>query len=279
MIRRALAPVAALTIALAACSSGGDDSGDGGASPATPTTTAGRVATTPSTAPLPVEARPTTARGAVEAFLVAEVNRDVDASRALLTAPLQRAYTPNEWLQLQADLPTYLGFSVRSEQALADGSTEITVDAVLRSHLDEIVGLVPARAATTLTAVPEGAEWRVDLARTRSTPMLPPEADAAGAVATWVTERQACREPAEYRSLVGAPALADALCGATGEVRTDAAVPLTTLADATPVLNAFGADAATWARVVSIESPSRLAVVVAPVDDRWLVVGVTAPPS
>ena len=166
---------------------------------------------------------------------------------------------------------------MRSEQPLADGSgTEVTVDAALRSQLDSIVGLVPARASATLTAVPEGQQWRVDLARTRFTPLLPPEADAAGAVATWVQARQACQAPAEYRSLVGAPALADQLCGATGDVRTGAPGPLTELSDASPVLNAFGADAASWARVVLVEAPERLAVVVAPVDDRWLVVGVTS---
>jgi hypothetical protein len=277
MNRRGLLPLAGLVIALGACSSGGGR--DTGAADATPAAAPAVTAPTtpPTTGPLPVDARPTTARGAVEAFLVAEVHRDAPASYALLSTPQQRAYSANEWLHAQADLPRYLGFTVRSEQPLADASgTEVTVDAVLQSHLDEIVGLVPARATTTLTAVPEGSEWRVDLARTRSTPVLPPDADAAGAVGTWVSARQACQAPSEYSSLVGAPALADALCGAKGAVRTDPAQPLTTLADATPVLNAFGADAATWARVVDVEAPSRLAVVVAPVDDRWLVVGVTS---
>jgi len=284
MNRRALLPLAGLVFAVAACSSGRGD-GDAGradatattaASPAAPTATVPPV--TPVTAPLPADARPTTARGAVEAFLVAEVHGDAPASYALLSAPERRAYSANEWLHAQADLPRYLGFTVRAEQPLADGSgTEVTVDAVLQSQLDEVVGLVPARATTTLTAVPEGAEWRVALSRTRAMPVLPPDADATGAVSTWVQARQACQpDPTgEYRSLVGAPALADALCGAKGTVRADAAQPLSGLADASPVLNAFGADAATWARVVDVESPARLAVVVAPVDDRWLIVGVT----
>jgi hypothetical protein len=277
MIRWALTPLAALTIGLVACSSGGDGGGTAGAPTDAlidaPTPTTG---TADAAAPLPVDARPTTARGAVEAFLVAEVQGDTDAAHALLSAPLRQAYTANGWLHAQADLPQYLGFTVRSEQPLADGATEVTVDAALRSHLDEIVGLVPARASTTLTAVPEDGEWRVDLTRTRSMPLLPPDADAAAAVGAWAQERQACRPATEYRSLVGAPALADGLCGVEGDVRTDAARPLTSLGDASPVLNAFGADAATWARVVTVEAPERLAVVVAPVDDRWLVVGIAA---
>jgi hypothetical protein len=292
MIRRALLPLAglvALTIALTACSSGGDTGGSGSAdadagagaaapaAPAAPPATATPSPTPTTSASLPVDARPTTARGAVEAFLVADVRGDTDASYALLSTPQQQAYSANEWVHAQADRPHYLGFTVQSEQPLAAGGTEVTVTAVLQSQLDEIVGLVPARASATLTAVPEGAEWRIDLSRTRMTPLLPPDADAPGAVAAWVQARQACQPgTGEYRSLVGAPALADALCGAQGEVRTDAAQPLTELGDASPVLNAFGADAATWARVVDVEAPSRLAVVVAPVDDRWLVVGVTS---
>jgi hypothetical protein len=296
MIRRAplalAVPLVALTIALAGCSSGGGGTGAGtadataaaaAAAPGGTATVAGSPASGPpmsgptTTGPLPVDARPTTARGAVEAFLVAAVRGDADASYALLSPPQQQAYSANEWLHAQADLPRYLGFTVHSEQPLADASgTEVTVTAVLQSQLDEIVGLVPARATSTLTAVPVDAEWRVDLSRTRTTPLLPPDADAPSAVRTWVAERQECRAPAEYRSLVGAPALADALCGAQGDVRTAEARPLSELGDAAPVLNAFGADAATWARVVDVEAPSRLAVVVAPVDDRWLVVGVTS---
>jgi hypothetical protein len=61
---------------------------------------------------------------------------------------------------------------------------------------------------------------------------------------------------------------------ATGAVRT-----LDALADPSPVLNAFGPDAAAWARVVDVRRPAPLQVVVAPVDDKWLVVGVTRPPA
>jgi hypothetical protein len=288
MIRSALrlaTPLAGLVIALAACSSGGDDQGADatgvGTTPMTAAASAPTASPTPATpttsAALPLDARPTTARGAVEAFLVAQVRGDAEASRALLSAPLRQAYSANEWVHAQADLPRYLGFTVTSEQPRVDGSgTEVLVDATLRSQLDEIVGLVPAHARVTWTAVPEGAEWRVDLSRSRLDPVLPPDADASAAVAQWVQERQGCQTPTEYGSLVGAPALADALCGAEGDVRTDDARPLDQLADATPVLNAFGPDASTWARVVGVEAPARLDVVVAPVDDRWLVVGVTS---
>jgi hypothetical protein len=282
MIRWALLPLAVLTVALAACSSGDDSTADApsAGTPATPTApTAPTAEAAPTTsASLPVDAVPTTPRGAVEAFLVAEVRGDTTASYALLSAPDQMSYSTNEWIHAQADLPRYLGFAVRADQPLVDGSgTEVLVDAVLRSQLDEIVGLVPAHATATWTAVPEGDQWRVDLGRSRFTAVLPPDADATTAVATWAQARQQCQAaPAEYRSLVGSPSLADALCGARGAVQTGPPRTLDQLPDSTPVLNAFGAEAATWARVVSVEGPKKLDVVVAPVNDQWLVIGVTA---
>ncbi len=118
---RALLPLAGLAIALGACSSGGGrDTGGADAAPAaSPMATAPAAAPTmpTTTGPLPVDATPTTARGAVEAFLVAEVHGDAPASYALLSAPQQRAYSANEWLHAQADLPRYLGFTVRDGAA------------------------------------------------------------------------------------------------------------------------------------------------------------------
>ena len=45
----------------------------------------------------------------------------------------------------------------------------------------------------------------------------------------------------------------------------------------TPLQTSFGADVVSWARVVPVESGSPLRAVVAPIDDRWTVVGVLAP--
>jgi hypothetical protein len=280
MIRRALTPVAAFTIVLAGCSSGG---GEGErARPAAAPADAPRAPSTPAgVAPVtPAVVAPASARDAVEAFLTASVEGAVDTTYALLSAGDRERFTPVEWQHAQADLPRYVGFTVRTEQPRLDGGgTEVLVDAELRSQLDEIVGLVPARGVAVWTAVPEDGGWRVDLGRSRLTPVLPPESAAPGAVTAWADARRQCQPATEYRSLVGSPNLADALCGRDGPVATGAVRTLDALADASPVVNAFGPEAATWARVVDVARPAALQVVVAPVDDEWLVVGVTRPPA
>jgi hypothetical protein len=48
--------------------------------------------------------------------------------------------------------------------------------------------------------------------------------------------------------------------------------------DAPPLQSSFGAEVVSWGRAVTVEGAVPLRAVVAPVDDRWLVVGVLAPP-
>jgi hypothetical protein len=79
--------------------------------------------------------------------------------------------------------------------------------------------------------------------------------------------------------LIGASARAAALCGADGAIRTGRARALPDTAQDQPFLAAFGGDVHQWARVVRLESPVRQDVVVAPVGEQWLVVGVLQAPS
>jgi hypothetical protein len=46
-----------------------------------------------------------------------------------------------------------------------------------------------------------------------------------------------------------------------------------------PLQNSFGADVVSWARTVTVEGAVPLRAVVAPVDDRWLVIGLLGPPG
>jgi hypothetical protein len=50
--------------------------------------------------------------------------------------------------------------------------------------------------------------------------------------------------------------------------------PLPETAQDQPFLAAFGSAVHDWARVVRLDAPVRMDVVVAPVGERWLVVGV-----
>ncbi len=278
-------------LVLGACSSDTTDSQAQGAAPVAivegaPFTEGDAIGPEPrgtpeiDTSDLPVDARPTTPRGAVEAFLVAQVTGDTTASYALLSSADQGALGESDWALAQTEFPRHVGFEVTAEQELVDGSgTQVAVSANYVSSLDEVAGLIPARANEVWTVVAAGNEWRIDLNRSTSTPVLPSDADAVSAVGAWARTRQECGVPTgEHTSLVGFPSLAEGLCDASGEVRAGSIASLDSLDDVTPYLSAFGSDAASWGRVVTLDDPVGLRVVVAPVDDRWLVVGI-APPS
>jgi hypothetical protein len=55
--------------------------------------------------------------------------------------------------------------------------------------------------------------------------------------------------------------------------------PLPETSQDQPFLAAFGSAVHDWARVVTVDAPARLHVVVAPLGERWLVIGVLPPPS
>ncbi len=234
------------------------------------------------TAGLPADARPTTPRGAVEAFLVTQVTGDSAASYRLLSDADRSSLSESDWDLAQIEIPRHVDFEVTAEQELVDQTGfQVAVSARYQSSLDEVSGLIPARASEVWTVVPGGpggAEWRIDLGRSTSTPVLPPDADAATMVTAWARTRQDCAVPDEYAGLLGFPTLADRLCDAEGDVRTAGTEGLDVLDDPNPYLNAFGSEAARWGRVVELTGPVELQVVVAPVDDRWLVIGI-APPA
>jgi hypothetical protein len=290
-----IATVALTAIIAGSCSSDSSEAGSPASQPATElgatapggsadVTEVAEPTATPAVdvAALPIDARPTTPIGAVEAFLVAQVTGDTATSYALLSEADRAGLSEPDWALAQTELPQHVGFDVTADQELVDGSgVQVAVDAHYLSRLDEIGGLIPARASEVWTVVPDdqaGDEWRIDLARSTTTPVLPPDEDATTAVQTWAQARQDCQPADEYPGLIGAPTLAESLCGAGGEVAVGALASLDTLDDPTPYLNAFGSDVTTWTRVVELDGPAALQVVVAPVDDRWLVIGI-APPS
>ena len=73
--------------------------------------------------------------------------------------------------------------------------------------------------------------------------------------------------------LVGDAYLANDLCSAGGPVTAGAAEPLSDPTDVQPFDSAFGADAAAQLQVVALDGPVPLRAVLAPVEDRWQVVG------
>jgi len=216
---------------------------------------------------------------AVEQFLAAEQDADHATSFAYLADSVRLDYgSPQAW---RADHPDVLapvtGFSPDGEVTGGGDRAEVPTAMSYRSSLDPVSGLVPARARARWVAVQEDGGWAVDVLATTQEPVLPPDAAAVEAVQAWATEQQRCGTPEQYTGgLRGREDLARALCGAPGAVTAGGVSRLSQL-DAPPLQNSFGAEVVSWARTVTVDGAVPLRAVVAPVDDRWLVVGVLAP--
>lgn len=211
-------------------------------------------------------------RAAVEAFLDAEVAGDFQASYSLLSRSQRAAYgSAAAWINAHADFFPVTGYRIVDA---ADGS--VTAEVEYRSSIDEVVGLIPARGVVEWAVVEEAGGWSVDFDASTTRARYPDDATATDAVAEWARENQRCGDPEQYDGALVATAdllaAVDSLCDSTGRI---SAGPPRTLDefDASPFVSAFGTDALAWARAVVVTGPVELTVVVAPVADRWLVVG------
>lgn len=239
------------------------------------TASAGAAVASATTASEPPDAPASSPTDAVTAFLAAEVAGRFDTSYGLLSAD-DRAHAGGRipWAESHANLPPLTGFSVDSVTVAGDEAT-VATRTDLRSSLDEVVGLVPAHAQASWISVREDGGWRVAYSRSRLVPQYPSDALASDAVREWVTARQACHQAAEWSGgLVGSDAFARRLCRASGAVALGAPTRLTDDTNASDLAAAFGPDVYAWARVVPVTAPTRLEVIVAPVGERWLVIGV-----
>jgi hypothetical protein len=233
------------------------------------------------TVPDPPAAAAPSAGAAVEALLNAEVANRYDVSYGLLSAADRvRVGGRTPWVADHADIPQVTGFVVDAVSEEGDEAT-ITTSTDLHASLDRIIGLVPAHARATWVAVREDGGWRVAYGRSRLEPQYPSDALAAAAAREWVAARQECRRVAEWSGgLIGPVAIATRLCRATGPVTVGAAAALSDDSGSAELTAAFGPDVSSWARVVPVTEPARLDVIVAPVGERWLVIGVrTASPD
>lgn len=241
------------------------------------TASAGAAVASASLASEPPDAPAASPADAVTAFLAAEVAGRFDASYGLLSAD-DRAHAGGRipWAESHANLPPLTGFAVDSVVVAGDEAT-VATRTDLRSSLDEVVGLVPAHAQASWIAVREDGGWRVAYSRSSLIPQYPSDALASDAAREWVTARQACHQAAEWPGgLVGSDALARRLCRAHDAVSVGAATQLPDDTNASALAAAFGPDVYAWARLVPVTEPARLELIVAPVGERWLVIGVRA---
>lgn len=223
-----------------------------------------RIAPTP--APSPSDA--------IEGFLTAEASGQHEQSFALLTEAGRDTYgSPATWQAAHASFFPVAAFEMQGVNH-AGSRTSVVTDVRYESTINEVIGLVPARAEVTWLVVEEGGGWLVDFDGADVAPRFPPDRDAVDAARRWATTRQDCRVAEEYSAgLVGLATIADRLCDADGPLHFGPVASLDS-GDTSALVSAFGAPAATWARAVDITGPVEMTVVLAPVDDTWLVVGV-----
>ncbi len=148
-------------------------------------------------------------------------------------------------------------------------------------ELDDALGLITAGTTITLSAVEETGVWHIDWRnRIASAEPTLSDARATGDVLRWAQARQACGPVANLEhatGLAGVAGFAPALCGAKGEVSVGDVASLEELDDPGLFIDAFGGDVMRWGRVVTLRAPIDMRVVVAPVGDRWVVVGIDRP--
>ena len=228
----------------------------------------------------PPDAPAPTPRDAVQRFLDAEVAQQYSVSYGLLSAPDRDEQSSRAaWTADHADLPAIEGYRVDRAE-MQDNRADVAVALRLHAQLSPTDGLVPARARATYVTVAEDGGWRIAFDQSSFAAQYPSTASAPTAVRSWVRARVACRHAPEFvGGLLGAAARADELCGAHGATHVGRAVRLPETDQDQPFLAAFGSEVHEWSRVIPVDAPVRLRVVVAPLGERWLVVGVLPAPS
>lgn len=251
-----------------------------GADASTPSVTEPIAVTTTATTAIVYQPSNPDATAAVEGFLSAEVAGDFVSSYEFLSADYQNQTGGVEsWVSEHYFLlPVVTGFTVTGDE-LDNNAATVEVDLNLAASLDEIIGLTPARAASTWSVIEEASTWRIQLTESSVRPIYPDDSTAPRAVIAWVKAKATCdpaiATPGQWDGgLLGTPELANQFCGAGGQVAVGEVQLLEDAAESAPFLAAFGPDVGVWARVVEVEDPVRLRAVVAPVGEQWLVIGV-----
>lgn len=218
-----------------------------------------------------------TPRDAVAGFLTAESEGRIADSFTFLSAADRRDLgSASGWVAAHADvLPPVTGFEIGDVTRDGDRA-EVDATVAFEPGLDEVLGLTPAQgSATWVVNRADSGRWGIAFDDSTVEPEYPSDDEAAVAAARdWAQARQQCADaPGEWSGgLLGSPAVAEKLCGADGAVEIAPATALSDV-DAPAITAAFGPDAGTWARVVPVTAPEPLRVVLAPVGDRWMVVG------
>ena len=225
---------------------------------------------------------------AINTFVQAEVEDDAATAWSMLSAPDRRRHSsPELWRTEHRQLPDFAGVTITGEAVPASSEVtgegvDIRADVRFEATLDQTKGLIPAGADATWRVVREDGGWRVSYAESTFVARYPSDAGVLAAATAWATARQQCRTTAANGNplevvggVVGIAGLANRLCGATGPVTVGAMERIPTT-DAAAIIAAFGTESVEWARTVAIKSPVAQRVILGPLGDRWIAIGVLA---
>lgn len=219
---------------------------------------------------------------AVTDLLAAEQRLDHGASFLLVSRQTRLEYKDvADWTKRRQELPAVKGFRLapESEGAAGDRAGKVAAEVEHEPGLDSFRGLSPARETQTFIGRREGDGWLVD-GDPNTEPILPPEPKAVEVATAWVAAVQACDQPKAGRLqavaiLFGSADGAVGLCSKSGPVTPGAVGPLSAGVASTDIVAQYTSDALVWARVVRVTSPGVFGVVLAPIGDSWLVLGLT----
>jgi hypothetical protein len=217
-------------------------------------------------------------RTAVRRFIDGEIERNDRLSYGQLSVADRVAYpSVSDWTLHEAQSAQLTGATIL---ALSQHGNAAAVRVALQQKpsLDEIQGLVTSRANAVFQVVREDGGWRVLLASSTIASEYPSASAASVAALTWVRDRQHCASgtAVQWRSDLygdGADFTASKLCNASGTPSLGSPRALDDSDQSAPLLAAFGPDVELWARVVPLRAPVQADLVLAPVGERWLVVG------
>lgn len=216
-----------------------------------------------------------TAAAAVDAYVDAEIAGDFAASWALLSLEDRDDLGSFEAWRDQHAVSPRLIFSSTVAADPADPSAPIVSDVTFEPRVDETVGVVAGSARITWATVAEGGGFAIDRTATRADANYPSDTLAAADALTWVQRVRDGQPNVGYDgSLLGQPALVGDIAASDGAFTATSTVELDDWSTPGLVNNAFGPTAGTWARVVHLDGPIPVDVVMAPYGDRWVTVGV-----
>lgn len=228
---------------------------------------------------------------AVAALLRSEQERRPEVAWALLDGPGRARFpTRAAWARARSVRSAPVGFDIAGAQPAPDGGVDVTAVVTSLPSLDPFGGLVTAQTEVVWRAHREGDAWRVAAEPEATTLRLPADDSAPATVGGWVSALSKCdvagaRAFQAVEHLYGPADLTAAPCQQRGDWTVGAPAALSTSSDTAALQAAFGADVASWARVVPVRggpgspgSPGDTAFLaaLAPFGDGWRVMGVTA---